>query len=181
MKFPPLLLLFPALLFSVSLSGCAGVPKGVQPVTGFEPGRYVGKWYEIARLDHSFERGLSNVSAEYALKDDGGIDVTNRGYNEKKGEWKTAKADAWFRGDPSIASLNVRFFWPFHGGYHVIALDKEAYQWALVCGPSKSYLWLLCRDSEMDPGVKEPLVEKAEGWGFDVSELIFVKHDRVAE
>ena len=78
------------------LTGCVGVPKGVKPVQGFELDRYLGRWYEIARLDHSFERGLSHVTADYSMRKDGGVRVLNRGYSEKKQEWKTAEGKAYF-------------------------------------------------------------------------------------
>jgi len=105
--------------------GCTGVPKGLVPVTGFEADRYLGKWYEVARLDHRFERGLTDVTATYAKQDDGAISVVNRGYSEEDGEWKEIFGTARFRGDPAVGSLKVTFFWPFYGGYHIIALDKE--------------------------------------------------------
>jgi apolipoprotein D and lipocalin family protein len=158
------------------LSACTGVPKGVTPVTGFDSERYLGKWYEIARLDHSFERGLSHVTADYATRDDGRISVLNKGYNEKKGKWEDAGGVAKFQGDESTASLSVTFQWPFSGGYHVIALDKESYQWAMVSGPSKGYLWILAREPQLDETKFAELVAQARGLGFPVDELIKVKH-----
>ncbi len=155
-------------------AACTGTPRGVSPVTGFESERYLGKWYEIARLDHSFERGLSHVTAEYSARDDGRIDVLNRGYNSKKGEWDEAKAVARFQGDESVGSLSVTFRWPFAGGYHVIALDKEAYQWAVVSGPTRGYLWILARTPELDREILEDLVAQARDLEFPTDELIYV-------
>jgi apolipoprotein D and lipocalin family protein len=107
------------------LAGCTGIPDGIKPVSGFKIERYPGKWYEIVRLDHSFERGLSDVTANYRTRPDGGIDVLNRGYDTKNGAWREANGIAYFLGGPDIASLKVSFFGPFYGGYHVMALDPD--------------------------------------------------------
>jgi apolipoprotein D and lipocalin family protein len=160
------------------LAGCTGVPDGLRPVGNFEPERYLGKWYEIARLDHSFERNLSNVSAFYYKKESKGIGVVNRGYNEKSGKWEEIQGKAAFIEDESVGSLKVSFFGPFYGGYHIIALDREAYRYAMVAGPSRSYLWILAREKELDQAVIAELVATAARWGFDTEELIYVKHDR---
>ncbi len=158
------------------MAGCGSVkvPQGVEPVKDFDAERYLGKWHEIARLDHSFERGLCKVTAEYAMRDDKGISVTNRGFSEKQNEWKEAKGVAYFVEGPDVGFLKVSFFWPFYGSYIVAELDREKYRYALVCGPSKSYLWLLSRTPDMDDGVKKKLVEKARSLGFDTDKLIFV-------
>jgi apolipoprotein D and lipocalin family protein len=168
------MLLFTAAL-SLLLTACAAIPKGVTPVTGFEPDRYLGKWYEIARLDHSFERGMTHVTAEYSRREDGRIDVLNRGYDTKKSEWSTADGVARFRGDESVASLSVTFQWPFSGGYNVMFLDKEEYQWAVVSGPSRKYMWILARTPELPEPLLNELVEKARALDFPVDDLIYVK------
>src|SRR5512147_1513697 len=129
-------------ILCLSLCGCVGIPENVQPVKGFEVDRYLGTWYEVARLDHAFERGLERVTAEYSLRDDGGIRVVNRGFDPVKGVWKEAEGKAYFVGPSDVARLKVSFFGPFYGGYNVIALDRENYRYALVCGPDTSYLWL---------------------------------------
>ncbi len=158
-------------------AGCGtDVPEGLEPVTGFELERYLGSWYEIARLDHSFERGLANVTAEYSLREDGGVTVLNKGYDGARLKWKEARGRAKFIGDPSTGSLKVSFFGPFWGGYHIIALDAEGYRWAMVAGPSRSYLWILSREPSLDPAVAADLVEKARRWGFETGKLIFVEH-----
>ncbi|MGL4714009.1 MAG: lipocalin family protein, partial [Shewanella sp.] len=105
------------------LSGCLGMPKLVQPVNDFELNKYLGKWYEIARLDHSFERGLSQVSAQYSLKEDGGVRVINRGFSAAKNEWKEAEGKAYFVNGDSEGYLKVSFFGPFYGSYVVFELD----------------------------------------------------------
>ena len=171
--------LWPAML--ALQSGCAGTPEGVEPVRGFELDRYLGTWYEIARLDHRFERGLSEVTATYSLRVDGGVQVVNRGYRSADGEWDEAVGKAYFVGDPDIGHLKVSFFGPFYGGYNVIELDKTAYQYSLVAGPDRSYLWILSRTPEMDPGPLEALVARAGQLGFATDELIFVAHGAVGK
>jgi apolipoprotein D and lipocalin family protein len=161
------------------LAGCAvAPPPGVTPVTGFDLDRYLGCWYEIARLDHPFERGLSQVSATYRLRDAGGVQVLNRGYDERTGVWKEAEGRAFFIGDPTIGSLKVSFFGPFYGGYHIIALDREQYAWAMIAGPSRDYLWILARTPQLPPAVQERLLAQAKTLGFATDQLIWVKQDR---
>ncbi|MCP3893991.1 MAG: hypothetical protein GY706_05095 [Bacteroides sp.] len=128
----------------------------------------MGKWYEIARLDHSFERDLSNVSAIYTAKVNGDIRVLNRGYNEKTGEWKQIEGKARFVGDETIGSLKVSFFGPFYGGYHVIELDRVSYSYAMVSGSSLSYLWILSRTKVLDEAIYSKLVTRAGALGFDM-------------
>jgi apolipoprotein D and lipocalin family protein len=154
--------------------GCTGVPKGLNPVTGFEVQHYMGKWYEIARLDHRFERGLSDVSASYAQQDDDTISVLNRGFSKADGAWKEVRGTARFRGDRTVGSLKVTFFWPFYGGYHIIALDKDQYSYAMVAGPSRSYLWILSRRKDMDKATLDGLVRQAAELGFATDGLIYV-------
>lgn len=165
------------LLFILTLGACAGAPRDVTPVTGFEVDRYLGKWYEIARLDHPFERGLSNVTAEYSLRDEGGIRVVNSGYNAEDDEWSQAEGKAFFVGAEDTGMLKVSFFGPFYGGYNVIGLDKENYEWSLVAGPNRAYLWILARSPELPPTVRQRLIEKAGALDFPVDELIWVEHD----
>ena len=162
------------LLGTFLLVGCTVTPKGINPVENFKIDRYLGTWYEIARLDHRFERGLSQVTATYSKRPDGGIDVLNRGLDSKTGQWKEAKGRAYFINDPDVARLKVTFFWPFYGGYNVIALDREDYAYAMVCGPNQNYLWILARTRQLDETVMQHLIAKAERLGFDTSQLIFV-------
>jgi len=164
------------LVTAIFFTGCTGVPKGLKPVTDFEPDRYLGKWYEIARLDHSFERNLSNVSATYKKKVNGDIRVQNRGFNIKTGEWKEIEGNARFIENNTVGSLKVSFFGPFYGGYHVIALDRQNYSYAMVSGPSRSYLWILSRTETMDSAHYAALVSKAKEWGFNTTSLIEVAH-----
>ena len=166
-------------LLVMLVPGCVGLPEGITPVAEFDVHRYLGQWYEIARLDHSFERGLEKVSADYSLRNDGGINVINRGYDPAKKEWKEATGRAYFVGEPTVGRLKVSFFGPFYGGYNIIALDRQGYSYSMVCGPDRSYLWILSRTPEMEAGLLSGLVNQAKDLGFDTSSLIYVKHDPV--
>ena len=160
-----------------ALSGCAGLPEGIEPVEDFELEPYLLTWYEIARLDHRFERGLTNVTANYSLREDGGVKVLNRGYQEKKGEWDEAEGKAYFVGESDTGQLKVSFFGPFYGAYNVFELG-ENYEYSMVAGPNRSYLWILARESTLPQSTLDELLSKAEAAGFDTSELIFVEHNR---
>ena len=167
------------MVFSLGLAACStSAPDGITAVSPFEINRYVGKWYEIARLDHSFERGMTDVSANYRLQDDGSVEVINRGFDTKKNEWRDAIGKAKFTGDTNRASLKVSFFGPFYGGYHVVALDQQGYRWAMVAGPDRNYLWILARDRQLSPEVKTQLLEQAGELGFDTQKLIWVSQSR---
>jgi len=157
-------------------AGCTGLPAGVEPVRGFELERYLGTWYEIARLDHPFERGLERITATYSRRDDGGVRVLNRGYDVKAGTWREAEGKAYFIGSPDVGRLKVSFFGPFYGSYNVMALDQEAYRWVMICGPDTDYLWILSRDPVLPEGVLEHLLALAAESGFDTSQLIYVEH-----
>lgn len=160
------------------LGGCATrAPAGVAPVTPFDIQRYQGRWYELARLDHSFERGLSDVSAHYESQEDGSVRVINRGFDAAKGEWREAIGKARFIGEPDIGSLKVSFFGPFYGGYHVAALDPD-YRWALVVGADTGYCWILARDRHLPPAQRDALVVRAQALGVDPSAFIWVEQQR---
>ncbi len=172
-----------AALAALSLVGCSvAPPPGAKPVTGFEVDRYLGTWYEIARLDHRFERDLEAVTAQYAPRDDGGITVTNRGWHTQDGEWKEARGKAFFQGDPGTASLKVSFFGPFYGGYHVLALDASApdYGFAMIAGPSREYLWILSRTPKLPPETLERLITQARALDFPLDQLVLVDQSRHA-
>ena len=163
-------------LLSFLLAGCVGYPKAVVPVQGFDINRYLGKWYEIARLDHSFERGLEQVTADYNLREDGGVSVKNRGYSSDKNQWKEAEGVAYFVRENTEGYLKVSFFGPFYGAYVVFELDRENYQYAFVSGPNQSYLWLLSRTPTVSEGIKQAFIQRAGELGYPVDELIFVRH-----
>jgi apolipoprotein D and lipocalin family protein len=164
-----------ALLTSL-FTGCTGIPKNVEPVSGFDLERYLGKWFEIARLDHSFERGLSRVTAEYTMREDGGVRVLNKGYSKTADEWDDAEGKAYFVEDATTGHLKVSFFGPFYASYVIAMLDKENYQYAFITGPDTSYLWLLARTPEVDETVRQAFMEFAQSKGFASEELIWVEH-----
>jgi len=166
-----------SLLLAVFITGCTGIPEGVKPVDNFKLEKYLGKWYEIARLDHSFEQGLTRVTANYSLREEGGLRVINRGYSAKENKWKEAEGKAYFVKGSDQGYLKVSFFGPFYGAYIVFELDHENYQYSLVSGPDKSYLWLLARGPEIREDIKDILIAKAKALGFDTSKLIYVNHD----
>lgn len=161
---------------SLLLSSCLGKPDNIEPVKHFEAQKYLGTWYEIARVDYSYERGLSQVTANYSLRDDGGIKVTNRGYSRKKLEWKESVGKAYFMEGKNTGYLKVSFFGPFYSSYVIFYLDDN-YQYALVTGSDKSYLWLLARTPSIPGEVKADLIAKATALGFDTSKLIYVEQD----
>ncbi len=162
--------------FVLLLAGCVSVPENITPVDNFNIERYLGKWYEIARLDHSFEKGLTSVIAEYSLRPDGGLRVINTGYSQKENKWKKIEGKGYFVDRQDVGFLKVSFFGPFYGSYIVFSLDRD-YSYALVCGPDKSYLWLLARNSRIDDDLKKRLIDQANARGFDTEKLISVRHD----
>lgn len=164
-------------LVCLILSGCLGMPKGITPVENFDLDTYLGRWFEIARLDHSFERGLEQVTADYSLRSDGGVAVKNRGFSPEDKEWREAIGKAYFVNSPDEGYLKVSFFGPFYGSYVVFDVDKEAYQYAFVSGPDLSYLWLLARTPEVSDDVIAAFISKAAALGFDTEELIMVNQN----
>lgn len=164
------------LLFLLGLAGCTSVPEGVTPVTGFESERYLGTWYEIARFDHSFEDGLSRVTATYSKREDGGIRVLNKGYDAATGEWDEAEGKAYFVSDETTGHLQVSFFGPFYASYVIAELDKDNYQYSLVTGPERSYLWILARQPTLSQDVLDELLSKAKSLGYATDEFIWVEH-----
>ena len=172
------MLLFTAAIV-LAISGCSSTspPPGIAPVTPFDLARYEGRWYEVARLDHSFERGMMDVSATYQRQSDGSVRVVNRGFDVAKNQWRQAVGKALFTGDANTASLKVSFFGPLYGGYHVAALDAD-YQWALVVGPDRSYFWVLSRTRQLAPALREQIIARAKALGIDTQALIWVTHER---
>lgn len=161
------------LLVAVTLTGCLGMPEAVKPVQGFEVKRYMGEWHEIARLDHSFERGLEKITAHYSLQGNGSVRVVNRGYSREQGEWKEAVGKAYFVNDASEGYLKVSFFGPFYGSYVVFGLDQVNYEYAYISGPDLSYLWLLARKPKVDQKVIDDFISTSRKLGFDTDQLIY--------
>lgn len=164
-------------LMCFSLSACLGVPENVVPVKNFEVDRYLGTWYEVARLDHSFERGLDAVSAEYSLRDDGGLRVLNSGRSVVTGEREQAVGRAYFVEDENTGYLKVSFFGPFFGSYIIFDLDQSDYQYAFVAGNTTDYLWLLSRTPKVSEPVMQAFLDQSAALGFDTEALIFVSHE----
>lgn len=166
--------LIPLITLLFLVLGCVGIPDNVKPVQGFDASRYIGTWYEIARLENSFEAGLEQINTHYSLRDDGGLRVLNRGYDPEKRRWKEAEGKAYFVGPATEGRLKVSFFGPFYGAYNIIALG-ENYDYALVVGPDYSYLWLLSRTATLPDSVLKKLITQAKSLGFDTDKLIYVK------
>ena len=162
------------ILSFLTISGCLGMPGNVKPISNFDSEKYLGVWYEIARLDHSFERGLQQVTAEYSMRVDGGLNVVNRGFSSEDNEWKEAIGKAYFVNGTDEGYLKVSFFGPFYGSYVVFELDSENYQYAFVSGPDLSYLWLLSRTPAISDRVLADFFEKSGSLGFETKNIIMV-------
>ncbi len=161
----------------IGLISCSTIPPGASAVASFDKTQYLGKWYEIARLDFKFERDLNNTTAEYSLKADRTIKVDNNGYNTKTGKWTQAIGKAKFAGEDDIAMLKVSFFGPFYAGYNVLALDAD-YKYALVAGGSLDNLWILSRETTIPDDVKMEYLKIAKDLGYVTSELVWVEHTK---
>lgn len=148
-------------------------------VKEFDINQYLGTWYEIARFDHRFERGLVGVTANYSIRNDGKIKVINSGFKQtldgKKSE-ATGKAKIPDPGTPS--KLKVSFFWFFYGDYFILELDQN-YQWAVVGSSSDNYLWILSRSPQMDEILYRQIVAKLVNRGYDVNKLIQVPQKNI--
>ena len=164
----------------LAVAGCTGHPDNIAPVTGFDKERYLGRWYEVARLDHSFERGLSRVSADYSLRDDGGIRVLNRGYSREDAKWNEAEGKAYFIGAEDVGHLKVSFFGPFYGSYVIFDLDDN-YQTAYIGSHSMDYLWLLARRPIVSDEERQRFIDVAGEKGYDVDSLIWLDHSYLCD
>ncbi|MCG9759408.1 MULTISPECIES: lipocalin family protein [Pseudoalteromonas] len=170
--------LFFTVILTLAVSACTGLPDGIKPVKDFSVERYTGTWYEIARLDHSFERGMQNVTATYSQNSDGSIKVVNKGYVTEEGEWKEAIGKAKFVANDEIAHLKVSFFGPFYGSYVVFELGED-YQYAFVTSYNRDYLWLLSRTPQVSDTIMTKFKDMSEKYGFNTDELIYMKHEAV--
>ena len=160
-------------MFCLVLMGCTGIPEGIEPVTDFDQERYLGTWYEIARLDHSFERGLSEVTATYRANPDGSIAVLNRGFDQEEARWREAEGVARFVDSSTVAHLKVSFFGPFYGSYIVFELG-ENYEHAFVSGFNREYLWLLSRSPEVSDTLRNEFLETITKLGFAPDDLVWL-------
>ena len=156
------------------LAGCVSGPKvDNTPVPTLDLNRYLGEWYEIARFDHSFERGVEQAKANYTQNADGTIKVVNSGI--KDGKPKTAIGKGKTTDTPGL--LRVSFFGPFYADYRVMLIDKE-YTYALVGSGSADYLWILSRTPGLPETAKAELLAEARRRGYDAGELIWVRQDK---
>lgn len=165
------------IIILVIASSCASRPKGLTAAAPFDINKYTGKWYEIARTDTWFERGLNNTTAEYSIRDDGKIRVVNRGFNYEEQEWEQAVGKAKFAADNHVGRLKVSFFGPFYSTYNVVEIDCK-YKYALVAGKNHKYLWILARKTTIPDKVRQKYLKIAEDLGYDTSELIWVEHNK---
>ncbi len=165
------------IVIMIGFFSCRTIPKNAIAVQSFDKTKYLGKWYEIARLDFKYERGLNNTTAEYSLNEDGSIKVLNKGYDYTQKEWREAIGKAKFVKEENIGMLKVSFFGPFYSGYNVLAIDED-YQYALVSGKNLDYLWILSRETSIPERIKQEYLKIAEDIGFKTSDLIWVTHDR---
>ena len=168
------------IVLALSLQGCLeGTPTGIVPVANFRVDRYLGRWYEIARLDHRFERGLDQVTASYSLKDDGSLCVENAGVNTQTGKRKKATGKAKFVADTHIGHLKVSFWGPFYSSYVVFHLEPD-YSVAMVCGNSRKYCWILARKPSLRPRELVRYQKIAQKNGFEVDQFIYPTHAKRA-
>jgi apolipoprotein D and lipocalin family protein len=170
--FTSFLFIFTALL---GLLSCATIPQGAEAIKDFEKDKYLGKWYEMARLDFKFEKNLNSTTAEYSTNENGTIKVDNKGYDTITKKWVQSIGKAKFIENESIGMLKVSFFGPFYGGYNVISIDSD-YKYALVAGSSLKYLWFLSREKTMPKEIKNKYLKIAEEIGYTTSDLIWVEH-----
>lgn len=177
MKTKKIYYLLKTIIIMIGLSSCTTIPKGVVAVKPFDKESYLGKWYEIARIDFKYERDLNNTTAEYSLNTNGTIKVDNKGYNTKKRKWQQAIGKAKFVGDDNIAMLKVSFFGPFYSGYNVIAIDSN-YRYALIAGANFKYLWILSREISITNEIKNKYLKIAKDFGYNTSDLLWIKHDK---
>jgi apolipoprotein D and lipocalin family protein len=149
----------------------------MEPVQDFEIDKYLGQWYEIARLPNWFEKDLINVTATYEFLNNGKVKVINKGYNTRKKRYSEVTGKARFAGAKNIGYLKVSFFWPFYADYKIIELDRDGYGYALVASSSK-YLWILSKSPQLDEKTTDMLVKRAESLGFDVGKLYFTPQEQ---
>jgi len=168
------------LMLALALPSCTGTPQGVTPVTPFKLERYLGQWHEIARLDHRFERGLTDVTASYSMRDDGGVNVLNRGFNAADNQWQQAQGKAYFVGDSNTGALKVSFFGPFYGSYNVARLSDD-YSMALVLGPSLDYAWLLARSKTPAKAQCDAFMQTASELGITANAWIWMQQCKAAQ
>lgn len=164
----------PILIFAIAAGAVATVRAATKPlevVPRVDLQRYLGTWYEIATIPQRFQKGCVGVTAHYALRPDGDIDVVNVCRRETlDGKESSIRGKAWIVDKTTNAKLKVRFFWPFTGAYWIIELDKD-YQWAVVGHPDRTYYWILSRTPQMDPALYDELIRRAAAKGYDTGKI----------
>ena len=146
--------------------------KPLAVVDKLDKQRYLGRWYEVARFQHRFERTLVGVTAEYSQRSDGKIRVVNSGFqHDLNGPYREAVGVAWVPDQRRPSALKVRFFWPFSGNYLVFGLDEQDYSWALVGDNSRRYLWFLARTPQISQELLEKMKQIAADQGYDLMNL----------
>ncbi len=149
------------------------IPEGAVPVKPFDLDRYLGKWYEIARLPNRIEKNIRRLTEEYGYDEYDNLKVITRGFNINDGEWKEVTGKIKFAGDPDVGMLKVSYFGPFYASYNILDLDK-GYQYALVSGSSVDYLWILSRETTIPEPIKRQFLSTARRFGFAVEKLEWV-------
>ena len=158
-------------------AGCGRSTGHIPAVRDFDLPGYLGRWHEIARLPHRFERGLERVTAEYRAAPDGSITVTNRGVRGKEPRSITGKAKLKYpEAQPPVGELRVSFFGPFYSDYRIIELAPDG-QYAVVTGGTMDYLWILARTPRLDETELKGILTRLEALGFDVARLEYPAPD----
>ncbi|MFY8274890.1 lipocalin family protein [Pseudoalteromonas sp. SSDWG2] len=163
------------ILLTLMLSACTSMPEQVAPVTPFDLQKYTGTWYEIARMPHSFEEGLSKVTATYSINEDGTVKVLNKGFDAQQGQWSSAEGKAKFVGSDNVGHLQVSFFGPFYSSYVIFKLDQQGYQYAYISGYNTDYAWLLARTPEVEQALIDDFKQELSQRGFASDKLIIVE------
>ena len=162
----------------LTLAGCASVSSGMQPlktVDSVDVQKYLGRWYEIARFQHGFEKNIVGATAEYSLRPDGRIQVVNSGFKKNlDGRYSEVKAVAWVPDSSKPGALKVKFFNLFTSDYLIFGLDQDKYSWALVGGDSRDFLWFLSRTPTVTNDLLEKMKSIAVSQGYDLSGLYLV-------
>ncbi len=175
-RFKTLSLIGVSALIVVTLLSFRFKRKDIEVVQNFDQQKYLGTWYEIARLDYKWEKGLDHVTATYSLKDDKTIKVDNKGYDTKKQKWEQSIGKAKAVDKATEGRLKVSFFGPFYSGYNVVAIDKE-YKYALVIGKNANYMWLLSREKTIPESIKQTYLNKAKELGVKTEKLVWVNQN----
>ena len=167
--------LMPLFFLSFFIMNFTGLPDKVKPIKNFEVDKYLGTWYEIARIDNPVEKGLQKVYATYSKKTDGKFEFITKGYSEKKKEWKTIKSKAKFAKTSTDGYFKVYYLGPFYTSYAIFEIGKN-YEYAFVAGYNESSLWLLSRKKQIDQSVIDHFLKKSKELGFKTEKLLFIKH-----